>query len=773
MMPSEARRRAASLRSEIARHNRLYYVEARPELTDAEYDRLYDELVSIEAEFPEVVTPDSPTRRVGGSPLEGFAHVRHDPPMLSLDKAQNARDLALFAQRIRKEIGEEPVAFHVEPKIDGVSITVHYRDGLLTLAATRGDGEVGDDITANARTIRNIPLRLDTPTPPAYLEVRGEAYMDLEGFRALNAALEACGDAAFPNPRNATAGSLKQLDPRAIANRPLRAVFYAVARAEGIPFTRHDEALEQIKAWGLPVPPHRQVCNTMEEALTAALHIKECSSDLPFAMDGAVIKVNRLDQWQRLGLKSKSPAYAIAYKPREWLEQTETRLAAITLQIGRTGAITPVAELEPVFLDGSTISRATLHNAEDIRRKDIRIGDWVVVEKAGMVIPAVIRPVLSRRTGAETVFVMPEFCPSCGTPLVRREAQSGKGEEVTLRCENLQCPAQKPRRLEFFAHRKALDIEGIGGMVADKLVERGLVDDPFDLFDLSAAQLASLNLGTETEPRVFGPKNAARAQAALERSRTLPLDRWIFALAIPDIGETTASDLARFHTSMEDLAGSSLVRDVLLLDQLKTEWKANNPRARNRLESSDRDHLAAVRKQLHAQADALGRQLIEKGFASPAQKAKASPSDAVPLIGPVAARSLVDFFQKERGQKILARIRALNLRPTSKTTSGPSAPARVKNMAFVLTGTFSTMSRDDATRAIRSAGGAVASAVSSKTNFVVAGAEPGSNKIRAAREHDISVITETKLLDMLGIPSSTSPTKEPRPEGRCRPGELF
>lgn len=737
---SHAAERMRRLAAEIARHDHLYYVEARPEISDAAYDRLYDELLKLEAEFPDLVAPDSPTRRVGGAPIEGFVHVRHALPMLSLEKARDLRELQLFDARVRKELGGEAPAFTVEPKVDGVSISVHYRAGRLVLGATRGDGETGDDITSNVRTIRAIPLRLRLENPPPLIEIRGEAFMDLRGFERLNETLRARDEEPFPNPRNATAGSLKQLDPRVVSARPLGAVFYAVGLTDGISFERHSDAIEWIRGAGLPTPQFFFRCGTVEEALARAVEMKAREAELPYAIDGVVLKLDRLDHWRRLGNKARHPAYAIAYKPREWLEQTETRIRDITVQVGRGGTLTPVAELEPVFLDGSTISRATLHNADEIRRKDIRIGDAVVIEKAGMVIPAVVRSLPDRRTGAEREFVMPDRCPSCGGPVARKAAADGGRMEAALRCDNLQCPAQKTRRLEYFAQRSALDIEGLGGIVADRLVESGTVDEPFDLYGLKPEALATLNLGTPEDPRVFGEKNARRILDALERSRTLPLERWLFALAIPEIGEITAYDIARSHRTIEDVASSPLLRGIVRLCELREEARLANPRSRaaRAADEAERARRAQRHGELLAAIADLERQLASAPVAG---------------IGPVAAAAALRYFESPRGRDAVRRMAELKIAPRGAdpaAASGAPDSGAMAGKTFVLTGTLTSMSRDEATAEIRARGGSVTGSVSRKTDGVIAGADPGKTKIDAAHANHVPVHSEEDFLRMIG-----------------------
>ncbi len=738
MAGQDDRQRIRELRRAIRRHDRLYYVEARPELTDREYDELYDELVALEAAHPDGITPDSPTQRVGGAPLAGFEHVRHEVPMLSLEKAKDRRELQLFEARVRKELGDEPVAYHVEPKIDGVSIALVYRDGLLTRAATRGDGTTGDDVTANVRTIASVPLRLHGDTPPALLEARGEIYMAVDAFARFNAQLRERGEDPFPNARNATAGSLKQLDPRAVARRPLSAVFYAVARCEGRRFATHEEALRALGELGLPVPRPTWVCGGVEDALARAEDLKAAEKDLPYEIDGAVIKVNDLAQWDRLGVKARHPAYAIAYKPRAWLNQAVTVLRGVTVQVGRTGALTPVAELEPVFLDGSTISRATLHNFEEVARKDIRVGDTVRVEKAGMVIPAVVAVVTERRTGRERPVAEPAACPACGSPVSRQQTAAGGALEVALRCDHLQCPAQKTRRLAFFAQRAALDIEGLGGVVADRLVETGLVDDPLDLFELEEQRLAALNLGTPEEPRVFGAKNAARVTAALARSRALPLHRWLYALAVPNVGEATAFQLASLHGDLRALAGSEILRDLVRLHEARAEALLANPRSRARPPSGEKDRAAR-----QARYDALKRTIASL-------EARLASFD-LREIGPVVARSVLNYFSSPKGAAVLARMKALGLHPRGGAGRDGAGGGPLAGRTVVLTGTLSGMTRDEAARAVREAGGAASGTVSGKTGCVVAGEAPGAAKIGKARKLGIAVIDEAAFLALLGV----------------------
>ncbi|MDI6775185.1 MAG: NAD-dependent DNA ligase LigA [Verrucomicrobiota bacterium] len=743
-----AQARIEHLRQTLRRHNHLYYVEARPEISDREYDDLYRELLGLETRFPALVTPDSPTRRVGGKPLRQFRHVTHAVPMLSLEKAyhrdapkqgpqRSQVDLRRFDARILKALPAETIDYVLEPKVDGASITLLYEDGALVLAATRGDGETGDDVTLNVRTIRGIPLRLLTPDPPSRIEVRGEIYMDIRGFTRLNDQLRAAGEDPFPNPRNAAAGSLKQLDPRVVAQRPLCGVFYGVGIVEGIAFATHAQVLETLKALGLSTPRFWWICRNMDEVVRRTAEIYEHEKELPFEIDGVVIKVNNMRLWEQLGTTATHPGYAIAYKPRERAKEAVTLLRGITVQVGRTGVLTPVAELEPVFLEGAQISRATLHNADDIRRKDIRVGDTVVIERAGKVIPAVIRPIPEKRPPDTRPFDFAGHignrCPECGGPIARDEGFAA------WRCNNLQCPAQKTRRIEHFAGRGALDIEGLGGVVADALVERALALEPLDLFDLRVEQLAELNLGAAEDTRVLGRKNAEKIVAAIERARNLPLGRWLHALAIPNVGEAIAFQIAAVHSDLDAVACSPVLRDIVELHEKREQARIVNPRSTANQPKSESERLARQRqyKALTAGTENLKRRLA--GY-------------SLPEVGPVVAKSLLDFFASIQGQRILARLRKLGIttqgRPSQ--TGGPAAAAApLAGMTFVLTGTLAGMTRGQATEEIRRRGGQVAGSVSRKTNYVVAGIEPGS-KLDKARELGVPVLDEPRFRSLLG-----------------------
>ncbi len=738
----------ARLRLEIEEHDRRYYVEARPTITDPEYDALFRELRELEAAHPELITPDSPTQRVGGKATDGFQQVRHAAPMLSLDNlfAKDGIDgLKKWITSVEKLLPGEALEWLVEPKVDGLAVSLRYEDGRLVTGATRGDGETGDDITDNLRTIRAIPLHLKNA--PDVLEVRGEVYLPVDAFRKMCDEMRAAGDEPFANPRNAAAGSLKQLDPATVAKRPLAIVLYSPGECSADPPPTQAEFLAWIKEFGFPVPRFRRLCKTADEVFAAIQELDATRDTFGYETDGAVIKLNQVRLREQAGYTSRFPRWAKAWKYLS--EQAETRINTITIQVGRTGNLTPVAELKPVFLRGSTISRATLHNEDEIRRKDIRIGDTVIIEKAGEVIPAVVRVVLEKRgPDAEPFDFLKHIgnkCPACG------HAPRRDPDFAAWVCENPACPAQKTRRLEYFAKRNALDIEGVGSTVADALVERGVVDEPLDLYSLTLPVLGALNLGTDAEPRTFGEKNAAKVLEACQRARTMPLARWLHALAIPDVGVETAHDLAKFHDSLDAVGDSPILRDVVALDRLRTEIEAASPRSRANKDCSELEKLQLATRQaaLVAEANAVGARLIGSGFATPAKRKGASDADAVVAVGPVAAAATLDWFASEAGRKTLARLADLGIAPRGGTPVASDSPFAGKTI--VLTGSLELMTRTDAQEKIRAVGGNVSSSVSKKTHFVVAGPGAGS-KLDDAKKHGVPVLTEQEFITMLGEP---------------------
>lgn len=538
--PAAVARRVEALRTEIARHDRLYYVEAKPEITDLEYDALMRELQELEARYPEIITPDSPTQRVGGEPLKEFATVVHSTPMLSIDNTYNEAELREFDARIRRALEGETPQYVVELKIDGVAISLRYENGVLACAATRGDGVRGDDVTQNVRQIRSVPLRLAADAP-AMLQVRGEVFMPNAELERLNRLREVAGEEPFRNPRNTTAGTLKLLDPRLVAQRRLEIFVYEIAPGSGGEPATHREVLQSLAKWGLPVNPNHSFCADIGEVIAVCDHWREKRHDLGYETDGMVIKVDSLAQRRRLGATSKAPRWVIAYKfPAE---TARTRLLDIKVQVGKSGALTPVAEMAPVKLAGSVIKRATLHNFEELAKKDLRIGDLVEIQKAGEIIPQVLRAIPEERPADAAPFTVPAVCPACGAGVVK------DADGVFIRCLNMGCPAQRKERLEHFAARKAMDIEGLGPAIIEQLVNKELVRDPADLYSLTQEQVAALDRMAE--------KSAANLVAAIEASKERPLSRLLFALGIRHVGSHTAELIAMRFRTMEAVMAAS------------------------------------------------------------------------------------------------------------------------------------------------------------------------------------------------------------------------
>ena len=796
MTLKEAQTRHIKLAEEIRRHDHAYYVVGKAEITDFEYDQLFKQLQELEKQFPDLATPESPTQRVGGAPAEGFARVKHLQPMLSLEKVEGSEvpskdeepdrdkrnrlqdentlaDLEAFDKTICKQLKRDHVDYVMEPKVDGVSISVHYRRGKLALGVTRGDGVFGDDITVNLRTVRAIPLELNLKNPPELLEVRGEAYMANKDFDKLNAKLAAAGEKTLPNARNATAGTLKQLDPKTVAARPVNAVFYAVGACEGIEFESHAEMLKALAEFGLPTQKKWWHCKDIAEVLKVYRkdivanydEDRDLRKQLPYDIDGLVLKVNRFDDCAKIPSKTRAPGYAIVHKPIPWITPAETILRDITVQVGRTGVLTPVAELEPVFVQGSTISRATLHNEDEIRRKDIRIGDTVVIRKAGMVIPEVLEVLKSKRPPGAKEFDLFKFvggkCPACGGSIAKEKVSDGESEAVAWQCQNVAgCPAQLMRRVEYFAQRKALDIESLGGIVAEKLVERGLVKEPLDLFDLKLEQLAKLNLGSDEEPRTFGEKNATKIIEALQQAKTAPLHRWIHALAIPEIGEQTAYDLAGFFSDFPSLVKSNLLKDAAELGEVNAIFKANKVgENEEKLLESEKATRKKRQEEAKQRGNPIGKRLVEAGFARPG----AQDWQAKTLIGPSSAKAIVEWATSDYGKRTLKRMKELHINAQGSTGTNTAdtkqAGGVLSGKTFVLTGTLPSLSRDEATAMIRYAGGSVTGSVSKNTHFVLAGESAGS-KLEKAKELGIKILTEKEFVALLGTKPKQAQKKQ-------------
>jgi DNA ligase (NAD+) len=653
--------RADELRRLLREANYRYYVLDAPTLSDAEYDRYFRELSELEEKHPELRAPDSPTQRVGAQPSEKFAKVRHRRPMMSLANAMGDGELAEFDARVRRLLGEEKVTYVFEPKLDGLAVALTYQDGKLVRGATRGDGEVGEDVTANLRTIRSVPLQLEGA--PRVFEARGEVFIRKADFVKFNQEREAAGESTFVNPRNSAAGSLRQLDPRETAKRPLSIFFYDVGDTSDLAFTSHWDKLGKLRELGLRTNPENRRCQSLDEVRAGYRDLLSRRHQIPYEIDGSVVKVDSEDQRRRLGAVSRTPRWAIAYKfPAE---EEATTVEQIEVSVGRTGALTPVAFLTPVHVGGVTVSRATLHNEEEVRRKDVRVGDRVFLRRAGDVIPEIVRVIVEARPAAGLPeFKMPSHCPACGAEAHR--------EGAVTRCSNLSCPAQIHGRLRHFASRGAMDVEGLGDQTCSQLVERGLVRTPADLYLLSREQWLSLER--------MGDKSADNLLAALEASKSTSLKRFIYALGIRLVGEATARALALQFGTVEKLLAASL------------------------------DDLQAVRD-----------------------------------VGPEVAQQIFDFTQTAENRDAVARLLEAGVRPAPEVVqaAGPFAGKTV-----VLTGSLSTLSREDAKAEIERRGGRVSGSVSRKTDLVVAGEEAGS-KLNKAKELGVRIVDESTFRALL------------------------
>ena len=628
-MTKDVRAEIEELREKIRYHNYLYYVLDRPEITDAEYDALFRRLQELEAQHPELITPDSPTQRVGAPPAEGFATVTHAVPMRSLANAFSADELREFDQRVRKILGVDTVTYVAEPKLDGLSVELVYRDGLFVQGSTRGDGVTGEDVTANLRTIRSVPLRLrplDGRVPPL-IEVRGEVYIDKADFVRLNRAREEQGLPLFANPRNLAAGSLRQLDPKVTASRPLKIFCYDIGRVEGIEIRTQEELLQTLPKLGIRTNPLYQVCHGIEEAIEFYERMREMREELPYEADGIVVKVNDFASRPVLGELARSPRWAIAGKfPAE---QGITKVKDIIVQVGRTGVLTPVAILEPVRVRGVEISRATLHNEDEVKRKDVRIGDTVIVQRAGDVIPEVVRPLPERRTGTEREFRMPDRCPVCGSKVVRVPG------EVAHRCPNISCPARIKESILHFVSKGGFDIDGIGTKLVDQLVDKGIVRKVSDIFHLDKETLAGLER--------MGDKSAENLIAAIERSKSITLPKFLFALGIPEVGERTAEILAERFGSLDRLMEASEEELLEVPDIGPATAKAivdffGNPENRRLIEELRRAGVRITAGE-KAKSDALaGKRFVFTGTLSTMTRAEAG--ERVKRLGATVSSSV-------------------------------------------------------------------------------------------------------------------------------------
>jgi len=665
-MAGDVKKRIERLRREIRRHDHLYYVLSAPEIDDRQYDALFAELKDLEAAHPELVTADSPTQRVSGRPLDAFSTVRHAVPMLSIDNTYSADELRAFDERIRRQLETSEYDYVVELKIDGLAVSLRYEHGILVSGATRGDGEVGDDVTANIRTIKAIPLfLLDGGAVPAVLEVRGEVYMPTRSFIELNRMRAEAGEPAFANPRNAAAGSLKLLDARITATRNLAFFAYATGEVSQPLAREHDRTLTQLQALGLPVNPHIQRAKNIDEVIEICLAWGPKRFELDYQTDGMVVKVNRYDQRDILGATGRAPRWCIAYKfPAE---RAETVVESIAVQVGKSGALTPVANLKPVSLSGTTVKRASLHNFDEMRRLDVRIGDTVVIEKAGEIIPQVVEVKTERRPPGTKPFEVPKKCPVCDSEVVKDEAG------VYVRCPNPQCSGQLKERLRYFAGRGQMDIERLGASLIEQLVDRGLVQGFADLYRLRKEDLAALER--------MGEKSAQNVLDGIEDSKTRPLWRFLAALGIRHVGGQSAQVLAEHFGSLTALREAS------------------------------REEL-----------------------------------EAIDQIGPVMAESIYGYLREPRHQAVIDDLLTAGVEPRAE--AGRARTGAFSGKTVVVTGSLEHFTRQQAQQAIKDAGGKASSSVSKKTDFVVAGAEPGS-KLDKARELGVTVIDERQFMEML------------------------
>ena len=666
---SKIAREIEKLRDEIRRHDELYYVNDSPEISDRDYDVLLKKLQELEEANPQLLTPDSPTQRVGGRPAEGFPEVVHTRQMMSLDNSYNIDELRAFDERCRRLAEGRPLEYVAELKIDGLSLSLQYEDGVLSRGVTRGDGRIGEDVTQNARTIRSVPLRLKSQAKAidGPLEVRGEVFIPLDVFQKTNAEREEAGEPRFANPRNAAAGAIRQLDPKLVARRKLDMFVYDLLVGGRKPFSKHSEALDWLEKAGFRVNSHRKVCENIEDVITFANQQEEKRDDLGYEIDGLVVKVNSTALQDEFGATSKAPRWAIAYKYPA--RQASTQVLDIVVQVGRTGALTPVAHLEPVFLAGTTVSRATLHNEDEIKRLGVKIGDWVMIEKSGEIIPKVLSVITAKRTGAEKPFRPPKNCPVCGGLISRPEG------EVVARCVAADCQAQLVGRLLHFASRRAMRIEGLGDVLAIQMVEANLVKDVGDLYSLTLDDVAAL-------PRM-AKKSATNLLDQIEASKSRELTNLIYALGIRHVGERTAGILAHEMGSLDRLTDGSV-------EEL----------------------------------------------------------DAIPEIGLTVAESVRDWFDDEGNRALCDRLRAAGVNTESSRKISATMDERFAGKQFVLTGTLSSFTRDEAKALIEARGGRVNSSVSKKTDYVVAGEAAGS-KLDKAESLGVTVIDEAAFKTML------------------------
>lgn len=657
----EAGKKIKKLREEIKYHEKKYYVDNDPQISDYEFDLLVKELEKLESQFPELITPESPTQRVGEQPIEGFASIAHRTPMLSLDNCYSVEELREFEERIKRLLPSQKIEYVAELKIDGLGISVVYRDRKYSQAVTRGDGFRGDDVTSNVKTIRSLPLEIDNPRE---VEVRGEIYLPFASFNKINKEREEQGEPLFANPRNAAAGSLRLLDPKQVASRRLDAFIYAIFIDDKEQESQWDN-LRMLRRLGFKINSFSYFFSSLDKVISFWEEWTEKRDSLDYDVDGVVIKVNSTKQRNILGSTAKFPRWAISFKfPAR---QATTRIEDIVVQVGRTGALTPVAILEPVKLSGTTISRSTLHNEEEIKRKDIRVGDYVLIERSGDVIPKVVSVMKERRTGKERRFSFPTHCPVCGSATFRPE-----GEAIS-RCTNPSCPAKLRESLLHFASRRAMNIEGLGDSLVDQLLAKNMIKNIPDLYSLKYEDLVNLER--------MGPKSSQNLLDEIEKSKQRNVDRLIFALGIRHVGERTAQTLASHFKGLDNLARAAY-EDLIQVED----------------------------------------------------------------VGPKVAESIVFFFKQPENTDLMNKLKEADLNFTLKEEKGAEKP--LAGLTFVLTGKFTTLTREEAAETIEKKGGKVSSSVSSKTNYVVAGESPGS-KLNRAQSLNIPAIDEKEFLKLI------------------------
>ncbi len=665
---SRALKRISDLRSVIEHHNRRYYQDDDPEISDHEYDRLMRELMDLENRFPDIDRTTSPTQRVGAAPLEKFSTVTHPTPMLSLGNAFSEEEISDFDKRVKRLLGDKAdLEYVAEPKIDGVAVNLIYDRGVFIVGATRGDGSTGEDVTLNLRTIRVLPLKMKAHVHdrlPDRIEIRGEVYLEKEAFRKLNERRIEMGESAFANPRNAAAGSLRQLDPRITAKRPLNIFCYGVGLIEGKGFLAHGDILKALRDWGFPTNPDIRLVHGVQDCIGYYRHIESIRETLSYEIDGIVLKVNALSLQDRLGTISRSPRWAVAVKFAP--TQATTVIENIVVGIGRTGVLTPVAVMKPVHVGGVTVTHATLHNEDEIIKKDVRVGDTVIVQRAGDVIPEVVKIIESQRSGREKPFRMPARCPFCASLVVRPEG------EVAHRCTNPNCGAQLRERIKHFVSRNGMDIEGIGDKIVNRFLESGLIQDPSDLYCVTRDQILEIER--------FADKSAENLLAAIDRSKHPPMERFLFAIGIRHVGEVAAKILTKKFGSI------------------------------NRLETASREELTAVEG-----------------------------------IGPIIAESIVTFFRDPYHLKILRKLEQADVKPVVEERVMSSA---LDGRTFVFTGGLKGFSREKAKEIVESLGGTAASSVSKKTDYVVAGEDPGS-KYEKAKSLGVTILDEEGFLTLI------------------------